>query len=221
MDLVIPLSEHTSDNYLDLRYALRGFELYLQPKKVYLIGAKPSWAVNVAHIPAMDRPESHQRERNIFEKLLLYPGQEFVYGNDDHFLMQPWKEEYAYDGTLAQKYNEFPKGSRYKITLANTLTIAPGEKFYDIHCPMTMHREYLHRLTKCLWHLPWGFALKTLYAMTTRISGVQYPDWKLRQPFNRNNITGRKWFSSADGVVKDSIGVMNKMYPKPSKYEAK
>lgn len=221
MDLVIPLSEHTPDNYLDLRYALRGFELYLKPSKIYLIGAKPAWVTGVEHIPATDRPKSHQRERNIFEKLLLYPGEEFVYGNDDHFLMQPWEEEYVFDGMLAAKYAQFPRGSRYKITLANTLTLAPTEKFYDLHCPMTMHREYLHKLIKCLWHLPFGFALKTLYAMTARISGTQYPDWKLRAPFKMSNVTGRKWFSTADGVVGESIKVMEKLYPKPSKYEVK
>lgn len=219
IDLVIPLSDTTTNDYLDLRYALRGFELYLKPKRVFLIGALPTWCKNVVHIEAKDNPESNMRERNMFDKLLLYPGEEFVYGNDDHFLLTPWQEEYHWDMTLTQKYHSLSIKSNYKLTVANTMRVAPLEKNYDVHCPMTFRREYLHRLKKVRWNEPFGFCLKSLYAQTARIAGVQYPDLKLREPFKTADIKDRKWFSTADGVVEQSLGVMNKLYPKKSRYE--
>lgn len=219
MELVIPLSEYTDNDYLDLRYALRGFDLYLKPSSVYLIGARPTWIQGIEHIPAKDRPESPMRERNMFEKLLLYPGTEFLYGNDDHFLLQPWKEEYAWDMTLNQKYHTLPNTSHYKMTVANSLRLAPAGNNYDVHCPMVMHREYLHRLAKADWRLPWGFCLKSIYASAAKISGVRYPDLKIRGAFRTEAVRGRKWFSTSDGVVDKSLAAMNKLYSKKSKYE--
>jgi hypothetical protein len=220
MDIVIPLSEDSGNDFLDLRYALRGFELFLPHGKIVLIGAKPAWIKNVTYIPAKDHPDSSMRERNIFEKLCLYQGDEFIYCGDDYYLLESWREEYHWDMSLRQKFNAWPLTSNYKKTLGNTLMLAPLEKNYDTHCPITMRRDILHSLKKIRWFSPFGFCLQSLYCQAAKISGTQYPDLKLRQPFTFKDIKGRKWFSTADGVVEKSLRVMDKLYPKKSKYEA-
>jgi hypothetical protein len=92
---------------------------------------------------------------------------------------------------------------------------------HDVHCPMLMHKYILQRLERLRWEQPFGFCLKSVYAHAAQIAGVQQADLKLRRPFLKDDIAGRQWFSTADGVVEKSLGVMNKLYPKPSKYETK
>lgn len=219
MDLVIPLLAHSDNDFLDLRYALRGFERFLPHDKVYLIGGKPSWIKKVQHIPAEDSPDTNLREKNIFDKLLLYPGDKFVYCGDDYYLLEPWTEEYLWDMLLANKLYSMSRFSTYQKTIANTLRVLPAGKNYDTHCPITMKRAPLHSLTRYNWHLPYGYCLQSLYARAAGVVGVQYPDMKMREPFTLEDLAGRKWFSTADGVVDKSRKVMEMLYPKKSKYE--
>lgn len=219
MDIAIPLSEHSDNNYLDLQYALRGFEKFMKPSNIFIIGHLPAWCKNVNHIPAKDDPDTAMRERNIFEKLLLCPSDEFVYCGDDYYLLEPWTEEYHWDMLLANKLYTMGRFSTYQKTISNTLRVLPGGKNYDTHCPITMKRDVLHSLKRTRWEVPYGYCLQSLYARAAGVVGTQYPDMKMRALFKLEEVEGRKWFSTADGVVEKARPVMNKLYPKKSKYE--
>lgn len=219
MDIAIPLGKYSHNNFLDLRYTLRGFEKFMSPSRVFIIGHLPAWCKNVTHIPATDNPDSAMRERNIFEKLLLCPSDEFIYCGDDYYLLEPWVEEYHWDMLLANKLYTMGRFSTYQKTIANTLRILPQGKNYDTHCPIQMKRDVLHILKRTRWEVPFGYCLQSLYARAAGVVGIQYPDMKIREPFTLEDVEGRKWFSTADGVVEKSRAVMNKLYPKKSKYE--
>lgn len=220
MDLVIPLHAHSDNDFLDLRYALRSFDLHLNPSKVYLIGGKPKWVKGIEHIEATDHPDTVFREANIFNKLLLYPGEgEFIYGSDDNYLLKPFVEEYPYDMLLANKLYTMGRFSTYQKTIANTLRLFPKSQNFDGHAPTTMRKDVLMRMRAVQWQTPYGFCMKTIYANLSGQKGALYPDLKLREPFRFKDIKGRKWFSTADGVVDKMVPVFNKLYPKKSKYE--
>jgi hypothetical protein len=219
MDICIPLSSDSPNNWLDLRYALRGLELYVKPEKIYVIGGLPEWIQGVEHIPASDDPTPHQRERNIFEKLLLCPANEFLYFSDDNYLLHPWQEQYAWDISLLNKFYSLSRNSNYKKTVANTLRIAPKGNNYDVHAPWTVERSVLHKMKVFRWADPFGLCLKSSYAMYARISGVQTEDCKFRAPFTAKELKGRSWFSTADGVVEKMVPLFDKLYPKSSNYE--
>lgn len=219
MIVCIPLASETNNNYLDLRYALRGFELYVKPDKIYVIGGLPGWIQGVEHIPAKDRQEAHQRERNMFEKLLLCPEDEFLMAHDDHFLLAPWQDQYGWDISLLNKFYGLKRESNYKKTVANTIRVAPKGNNFDIHCPLTVRRSILYRMRSCRWDLPWGLALKSVYAQIAGITGKQMADCKFRAPFPGKEVKDLSWFSTADGVVEKVLPLMNKLYPKPCKYE--
>lgn len=219
MTICIPLASETNNDYLDLRYALRGFELYVKPDKIYVIGGLPGWIQGIEHIPATDRPEAHQRERNMFEKLLLCPEDEFLYANDDHYLLTSWQEQYGWDVSLLDKFYSLSRNSNYKKTVANTIRVAPKGNNFDIHAPMIMQRSFLHRMRVCRWDLPWGMAVKSVYAQFAGIIGKQMADVKFRIPFAGKDVKDLDWFSTADGVVEKMLPLMNKLYPKKSLYE--
>jgi hypothetical protein len=220
MTICIPLHEHSDNNYLDLRYALRGFEKYMQPDEVIIVGALPAWCKGVTHIQAKDDPDTAMRERNIFEKLLLCPADEFIYCGDDYYLMQPWVEEYAWDMLLANKLYTLGRFSTYQKTVANTLRIMPHGRNYDTHCPITMDQHILHSLKRINWNQPNGYCLQSLYVNAAGIAGMQYPDLKLRDVFTFGDIMDRKWFSTADGVIDKVVPLMEILYPTPSCFEA-
>jgi hypothetical protein len=213
------LASESANNFLDLRYALRGFELYVKPEKIYVIGGLPEWIQGVEHIPAKDHPEPHQRERNMFEKLLLCPADEFLACHDDHYLLYPWQEQYAWDMTLLNKFYSLSRNSNYKKTVANTLRIAPKGNNFDVHCPILMNRAILQKMRVFRWADPFGICVKSSYAMYARLAGVQMEDCKFRAPFTAKELKGRSWFSTADGVVEKMVPLFDKLYSKSSKYE--
>jgi hypothetical protein len=219
MTICIPLASESTNDFLDLRYALRGLELYVKPEKIYVIGGLPEWIQGVEHIPATDRPEPHQRERNMFEKLLLCPSNEFLMVHDDHYLLHPWQEQYAWDISLLNKFYSLSRNSNYKKTVANTLRIAPKGNNHDVHCPMVMNRGILQKMRVFRWSDPFGFCVKSSYCSYSRISGVQTEDCKFRAPFTAKELKGRSWFSTADGVVEKMVPLFDKLYSKPSRYE--
>jgi hypothetical protein len=219
MTICIPLASETNNDYLDLRFALRGFEIYVKPDKIYVIGGMPGWIQGVEHITATDRPEAHQRERNMFEKLLLCPEDEFLMAHDDHFLMAPWQEQYGWDVSLLNKFYSLSRNSNYKKTVANTIRVAPKGNNFDIHVPMTMQRSLLYRMRSCRWDLPWGLCVKSIFSQFAGIKGRQMEDCKFRTPFILKDLKGRDWFSTADGVIDKCIPLMDKIYPKKSKFE--
>lgn len=221
MDVAIPLVSYTNNDYLDLRYALRGIDLYVKPDKVYLIGGRPAWIKGIKHIQHKDTFDGKFKEKNIFDKLCMVPSDEFVYFNDDHYILQPWEEKYYYHETLLNRLYNLPRGSNYRTTVANTLRYCHKANNFDIHAPMQMTRESLIKLKKLPWGMDFGFCMKTLVANVSGITGTQYPDFKIRDklaiPYDV--IRSRSWFSTADGIVECMIPFMEECYKQKSRYE--
>jgi hypothetical protein len=221
MIAAIPLLSDSRNDYLDLRYALRGLEKFVAPEKVYLIGGKPGWIKGVKWIQYKDSTDSKFREKNIFDKLCACPADEFLYFSDDNYLMQPWVELRPYDGLILNKMYNLPRGSIYRNTIANTLRYGHKAFNYDTHAPWTVNKEILYKLKRMPWGQNFGFCLKTLYAQVAGITGTPYADMKIRKDdsVGIDLLRSRAWFSTADGVVENMREVMEELYPKQSKYE--
>jgi hypothetical protein len=219
MVAAVPLLEHSDNDHLDLRYSLRGLEMHVNPDKVYIIGYKPAWLNNVIHIPFVDIMENKMRERNIFEKLLQVPEDEFLYFSDDNFLLGPLESPYYFDMPLYNKMAGLQRGSSYRHTISNTIRLAGNMGNYDNHAPFYIYKDQLNKLKKYDWTLPYGYCMKTLYAAVAGIQGFQYPDLKIRMHESVPSLEGRTWFSTADGIVERMKDQMDIFYPTPSRYE--
>lgn len=218
MVAAIPLHKYSDNDFLDLRYALRGLELYVNPDKVYIIGHKPEWLTGVTHIPFEDREEGKMRERNIFDKLCMVPEEEFLYFSDDNYLLAPLEYNYYFDMPLYNKMGILPRGSNYRYTISNTIRLVGNMGNYDNHAPFYIYRNQLEKLKRFDWNAPFGYCMKTLYVAAAGIQGFQYADLKIRQePIP--DLSGRTWFSTADGIVDKMAEQMKSFYPNPSRYE--
>lgn len=228
MDVVIPLGAGSIHQNVELRFALRSIEKYVLHDKVVIIGEKPPFLKNVIHIRANDISGPSAKERNIFRKILEAisddrVSENFMFANDDHYLLKKWKNENLFWGTIEQKLNARTGHQPYKITVANTLKVAPG-LWWDIHCPIVYNKHrFLETVGRLRWQTPWGFAIKSAYANLNGLDGIQQKDLKISKPLSEAEIwtmlENRTFFSSGNTINNALLKVLNSLYPQKSNYE--
>lgn len=224
LDIIIPLGGGSTWNDNELRYCLRGIEMYLPHGKVWIVGRKPNWLTNVEFIEFSQSDKYNFASYNIAHKVMKVPiDGEFMFFNDDHFLLKPFNTNtYHYKGLLIENKNR----SVYQNLIKNTYELLGKDaKDFDTHCPikynMTAFRYIMNNLD---WTKPFGFGIKSVYCNRMRIEGEYYPDLKLSEPTTIENIKfkikDRDYFSIGNGVINRSfIQFMEELYPIKSKYE--
>lgn len=217
MKIIIPYKDFRGT---ELRYCLRGIEKFISDPEITIIGDRPQWLKNVVHIPFKDNPFIKFKSRNIYEKIKGYDN--FLFFNDDYFLLAPFGEEtYHYSGTIKQEMSQPYMRDTYRRTLQNTFDKFGDIKNFDTHCPIF----YKHLNLDLDWNQPWGYCIKSIYAMHACIEGTEYPDLKIRslvyeEPL-RKLLEGRPYFSTSNtAMTKPTITVLNELYPEKSKYES-
>jgi hypothetical protein len=205
----------------ELKYCLRGIEMFIDNPEVVIIGDKTPFKVQ--HISFKDHPDIKFKERNVFQKLLLMKD-DFLLFNDDFFLLQPFQNKYHYSGTIQQQKESYPITNNFRKILQNTLNLYGNIPNYFRHGPLFIEREKLEPLTKLDWNVPWGYCSKSIYCHVNEIKGEDYPDLKIRVPMQNtqivNLIKNRPYFSTGDCAVNGPmIKVLETLYPNKSKYE--
>lgn len=227
MTLVFPLVRASQD-CIELRYALRSM-MFLNPDRVILIGYKPKWIKNVEHYPFLDKPGIMHKEENIYNKLrfAFELCEEFLYCNDDHFLMPGfWPLAAYYNGNLEELRDKIKNA--YRNTIDNTAQYTTLKAIsFDCHCPIYLKQpnfKNLEMLFPPVFWRPWGFCIKTLYIYFNKYDTVQnwykYPDLKINGQFNPEELKNRLYFSVSDrGLTNYFLFTLEKMFPQKSKYE--
>lgn len=231
MDLVYILGTGSRWGNNELRYSLRSIEKYLKHKNIFLIGEKPEWAQNLTHIPAID-PYPMNKERNIFSKIMVAckdsrVTEDFLFINDDHFLLQPMKDiPYYGNGTIEQFLKR--RVTTYTMSAYNTKKALQAKSlptnYFDIHAPIIYNKQKFLELQAYDWNIKKGYVIKSLYCNTHNIAPVPYSDCKLQIPTNeeaiKEKIKGRAFFSIGDGAINTNLrNVMEELYPEKSSYE--
>lgn len=100
-DIVIPLSGESPYNNLELRFALRSVEKYVQDLgQVWILSTSaPDWLQHVKILPIPDR-HARNKDANLFDKLLFASRMEevaetFVFLSDDQAFLAPFRAETA------------------------------------------------------------------------------------------------------------------------------
>lgn len=197
MTLFIPLSEASTWQHNELRLALRSWEMYSQIENVLIIGYKPDWLINVHHVPASD---NYSKVENIFRKVkmaaALYP--EFIFANDDHFLMQPLNElPYYYSCKL--KDFKGTAGDTFFRYVDTTARLFPGGYYFDVHTPMICKKEIIDQLD-----YKKDVLFKSYYGNTAGVEGREIRDCKINGHIRTDEIeryvTGRPFISTGESI---------------------
>lgn len=217
----------------ELRYSLRSLEKFgPNIERVFIVGVCPAWLKDVIHIPS-DNPGA-SRDMRIMNKVFLAcddkrMGESFLFMNDDHFLLKPFRpERFFFDTTLKEKIAYMGEGA-YKRAVINTrkLLIANGKaaKHFDVHCPIAYNTRLFKKLRPHIDpSISGGYLIKSLYCNMYGIEGEFMPDLKVKHRQTLNNwehaLRGREWFSIGDGAIEGETGnVLQSLYPEKSRWE--
>ena len=228
MDIVIALGTGSRWQDNELRYALRSIETYLQGHsgRIVLVGERPKWIKNVDHY---DIPDVGGRKNfSIFQKILTgcewVNGDDFIFWNDDHFLLKPLNVKdfkYWYDNDCyhwAQKANGL-----YKRAITNTNNLPGKNNYYtDIHVPIVYNKHQFAKLLNLNWKQE--YVIKSAYTKMQDGPFELMEDFKLslRYPLNvwKGKLYNRLFFSIGPYAIDNDFKIlMHQLYPNKSKYE--
>lgn len=214
----------------ELRYSIRSVEQNLTYDNLWVIGYKPDWYLG----NYIEFRNKSSKFNNIRECLAAIPqigaiSEEFVYMEDDFFLMKPMgRIQNYYNGSL-KDFNEMlyklnPR-SPYTKLMHKTYKLLVQEGIpeplnYELHVPIIMNKSSLAN-TISLPGMP-----KSVYGNLMDLGGKQMQDvkvystgpWLPRSYDYENN--DEPFLSTIDESFKYKIKPrLEKMFPNPSRYE--
>lgn len=212
--LFVPLGRDSRWHNNELRYALRSWSAYSDVTRLIIAGDKPEWL----DCEAIQWPYLHPKTLDIFLKAQAACSltDQFVFGNDDHFLLQPLKTlpNYYYS-TLT---NHKGGSDRFKDYVLFTQQLFPDGLFYDIHTPMIMD----NRLLELRHDKP--VVLKSLFGNSFPGQSVEMIDPVIRDHMRTDDIelftAGKPMFAVNDnGLGNDMKRWLQKRFPEKSRWE--
>jgi hypothetical protein len=222
-DVVYTLGKGSRLKDFEIRMSLRSIERHLKGILcVYVIGEKPDWLQNVVHMQYDD--ESSVPDYNIMRKVtaacdLPEITDSFLFMNDDHFLLQDFEAEtfpYYYMGTLEQAFKgrNDGYGKRANNSLKHLQENNLPTKHFDIHTPILYNKQ---EFKKNVSSLDWkeGYIIKSLYANSLKIEGVEMKDNKINHPPQAND----KIFSTFPHLKASVTRFLTETFPEQSRFE--
>lgn len=214
--LFIPLCTISSWEHNELRLALRSWQRFgPEIETLLIIGYKPDWLINVHHIPFIDR---WSKPVNIFEKVKIAAThyKEFIFANDDHFLLKPLIDlPYYYSGTL---FDFKGGGETFMRYVQNTWQKYPQGKYFDVHTPMIVKAQVVNRITYTK-----DILFKSAYCNEAKIEGVEFRDCKvtghMRTPDIEAFAMTNPFLSTGEVLSVDLKKWLFEKFPEKSRFE--
>lgn len=230
MDIVIPLKKQSG--YTELKYCLRSIEQFIPDHgNIFIVGYLPNTIHNVIHIPGFDAEDRKFKEKNICNKILLAckdprVSDDFIYFNDDQYLLADFENKYYYVGLLADAKYHLHSWESHLKAITNTLNLFSTGFNFDNHAPIVYNKQIFIKTMKLVkWTKPWGYGIKSVYCNINKIEGEFCYDAKLDTIPEKNTLAeliavNKKWFSTSNRAINDTvIEFLESLYPNPSYYE--
>jgi hypothetical protein len=223
-DIVYCLGHGSRWQNNELRYSLRSLSQYLwNMGDVWVIGEKPDWLTNVNYLPYK---EGNNASQNIKGKLELACKTKaitdnFLFVNDDHFLLSDFNAElfpYYYNRTIAEVIQGRASSFYGKICInaQNELKRRGKQtKYFDTHFPILYNKKrFLDHVCSADWK-GFGNLIKSLYANSCDIEGVQMIDCKS----HNRPLESWKCFSTMPNMSDGVKDYLLRKFTKPSNFE--
>lgn len=221
---VIPLGKGSHHNDIELMFMLRGLHTHHPEASSVVIGEKPVWYKG-HHIPFRE-DTTGCKENKIRLKVLhaasLFP--EFVFSNDDHFLLKPFSGENYCQETL-RFFDQLYFGGPYKKVINKTAKITGMDfPYFDVHTPIIINSDLFLKYCSGEWDYHCSYLLKSFYAFHAGLTGTPFRDVKIDVPLDtseiKNKINGHNIFTTDEkGVTSHLIRFWHQCYPVKSPWE--
>ena len=219
MDVLYYIGSKSHHNNQELRYSLRALEIHCKDiGDVWIVGNKPHFLNN--NVKYMWVEDSGTWWQNAFRKtreaIKAGISENFLLMNDDFYMFK--------DFTIAD-YPYYHRGeipdiaeNKYQQVIVNTKRILQilGKPFkhYGVHCPMRINAEKYKQLSEFYTSVDNPVSARCLYGnffcKGKKVSDCKFSDIK-------PSVTG--CWSSKDWITGDVFEKLQKLFPKPSKWE--
>lgn len=190
--------------------------MYANVENVLIIGHKPDWLINVHHETWEGRfPKVEDIFRKVKKAAELYD--EFIFANDDHFLMQPLTELPYYYSCKLRDFKGTAGDSFYRY-VDTTARIFSNGNYYDIHTPMICKKEVIDQL-----QYKKDVLFKSYYCNTAGVEGVELSDCKISGHIRTEEIVryvkDRPFISTDESISVELKKYLLERFPNKSKFE--
>ena len=210
-DILIPLSNGSKYNNIELKYCLRSIEKHLSGvRNVFIVGELPGFVnpYEVTHIPLQDSANIWEISNNIYRKIMagikyenhlsfthegsgtknfnLKLSENFLFFNDDHFLLTDYEAAnfpYYHRGPINLDMMRIspPQLKQYQ----NSIDTFGAEYDFGIHCPILYNKYKFRTLfaNKVFWP-EHGYEIKSVYGndMVDNTNWMPIEDLKFTEP---------------------------------------
>jgi hypothetical protein len=238
MDVVIPYSREENWQGNELRYCIRSLSEHLEDiSKIYIVGYKPEWLINVIHIPFEDTWKRN-KDANIIAKILKVcnredSSNELLFISDDQILLRKsnstsiiplWWEDLS--------LRNWSRRNRWVERLERTYLKLKQEGLshynYDTHIPVILDKsKFINIMSKYDWHIDGkGYTINTLYFNNLDIQKIKLDNDKavFEKEININTINNLIEKASYMGWNNKGLNdnlktVIKTLFPNKSIYE--
>jgi hypothetical protein len=228
-DIVVPVREGAANE--PLRYALRSWAAHLPHRRVWLIGHRPRWTVEVEHLPMRQDGTKYQNTTAAVRAACVHPdvSDVFVLANDDMFVMHPQPEgmPVLHRGPVrtveayyaARASGPYLRGMRETRDLLVSLG-HPDPLSYELHVPMPVDKLGMLAALDAGRHLD-VVHKRTLYGNLAGLGGTEIRDVKILHRAPRGYGPGSAFLSTMpDSFAAGHVGqFVRRAFPDPSPYE--
>lgn len=228
-DVVIPVREGAVNEWL--RYSLRSLAAHLPHGRVWLVGHRPRWAVNIEHLPTPQTGTKFQNSTGAVRAACEHPdvSEQFVLSNDDMFLMHPQsggmpvlhrglvRDVEAHHAALGS--GTYLRGMRETAALLADLGY-PHPLSYELHVPMPVDKAGMLEALELGRHVD-ALHKRTLYGTLAEIGGQQIEDVKILHRAPTGYGPDSLFLSTMpDAFTNGRVGqFIRDAFPEPSPYE--
>lgn len=234
-DLVYILGTGSTWSNNEIRYSLRSVEKYFDPlgeRKVFVIGEKPEWMINVFHIPLKD--EAQSKTSNARAKYLAaseHPeiSDDFILMNDDFFFLKEMTQIPNYiRGTLLSSLKNHRNRSGYyydslKATRERLQELGVAEPLdFSVHAPIVFNKK---KLAEAILQMgtKTPYLLRSAYGNLEKIEGLKTEDFKANnmREFHQQMKRDAEFLSINNTILREERfkKFLREKYPDQSKYE--
>lgn len=238
-DILYPIGTGSKWNDNELRFSLRSIEKNMKSiRNVYIIGRKPEWATNVIHIYQPDILMNNA-DGNIIMKVMKAAKEErlsneFLFMNDDHFIMKPIKPNEIlnyHKAILSEKTASYFNNNMWSKRLLRTKKLLESlhktTYHYDCHTPILINKaKFIEIFENIDYKSSIGYTMKSTYGNIAEIEpkALEKEKVMIKSPFDHQKIeriiADATFLSIKDEAInQDFEYFIHKRFPKKSKYE--